>query len=115
NSLPVEEVLSLYSCKPCSSYSQEQTKSTIVHPFTLSYHPFAMLKSYKAVAHSRRHTQWLQRWRATRCKADSPDQHTSEPSSSSASASPQPSVSASDDSPRHVTEHYEGSEESLHD
>uniref|UniRef100_A0A8C3FXT6 Uncharacterized protein n=1 Tax=Cyclopterus lumpus TaxID=8103 RepID=A0A8C3FXT6_CYCLU len=27
----------------------------IVYPFTLSYHPFAMLGSYKAVYHSRKH------------------------------------------------------------
>ncbi|XP_035263995.1 uncharacterized protein C2orf80-like isoform X2 [Anguilla anguilla] len=64
NSLPVEEVLSLYSCKPSASHAQQRTKNSIVHPFTLSYHPFAMLNAYKAVAHSKRHSQWLQRWRS---------------------------------------------------
>uniref|UniRef100_A0A8P4K4V5 Uncharacterized protein n=1 Tax=Dicentrarchus labrax TaxID=13489 RepID=A0A8P4K4V5_DICLA len=29
----------------------------IVYPFTLSYHPFAMLGSYKAVHHSKRHSK----------------------------------------------------------
>ncbi|XP_036400523.1 uncharacterized protein C2orf80-like [Megalops cyprinoides] len=114
NSLPVKEVLSLYSCKPSASYMHEDTKSAIVHPFTLSYHPFAMLKSYKAVAHSKRHSQKLQRWRSGQCKAGTPSgQNVSVPSSSS--SSPQPSLSVSEDSLRDESEHYEGSAESLHD
>uniref|UniRef100_A0A3B4Y564 Uncharacterized protein n=1 Tax=Seriola lalandi dorsalis TaxID=1841481 RepID=A0A3B4Y564_SERLL len=31
--------------------------AAIVYPFTLSYHPFAMLGSYKAVHHSRKHSK----------------------------------------------------------
>ncbi|KAJ8352897.1 hypothetical protein SKAU_G00243730 [Synaphobranchus kaupii] len=120
NSLPVEEVLSLYTCKPSASYLREHAKGTIVHPFTLSYHPFAMLKAYKAVAHSRRHSQLLQRWRTGQSKPEPTGQRTSaqsspsssSPSSSLSSSSPQPSHS---DSPRDLTEHYEGSAESLLD
>ncbi|KAJ8396290.1 hypothetical protein AAFF_G00018670 [Aldrovandia affinis] len=113
NSLPVEDVLSLYSCKPSASYPQEHTKSAIVHPFRLSYHPFAMLKAYKAAAHSRRHSQCLQRWRSGQCKAGATGQSTSVQSSSGSSS--QPSLSASGDSLRDATEQYEGSEESLQD
>ena len=32
-------------------------QNSIVHPFTLSYHPFAMLCSYKAVDHSKKHSK----------------------------------------------------------
>uniref|UniRef100_A0A665WG66 Uncharacterized protein n=1 Tax=Echeneis naucrates TaxID=173247 RepID=A0A665WG66_ECHNA len=38
---------------PCCVYSQ----ATIVCPFSLSYHPFAMLSSYKAVDHSKKHSE----------------------------------------------------------
>ncbi|KAJ0005418.1 hypothetical protein NQD34_015312, partial [Periophthalmus magnuspinnatus] len=31
--------------------------AAIVYPFTLSYHPFAMLSSYKAVHHSKKHSE----------------------------------------------------------
>uniref|UniRef100_A0A671YY62 Uncharacterized protein n=1 Tax=Sparus aurata TaxID=8175 RepID=A0A671YY62_SPAAU len=55
NSLPVEEILALYRCKPAASYPNQQSKGTIVYPFTLSYHPFAMLGSYRAVYHSKKH------------------------------------------------------------
>uniref|UniRef100_A0A3Q0SYP9 Uncharacterized protein n=1 Tax=Amphilophus citrinellus TaxID=61819 RepID=A0A3Q0SYP9_AMPCI len=34
-----------------------QPKGSIVYPFTLSYHPFAMLGSYKAVHHSKEHSK----------------------------------------------------------
>lgn len=34
-------------------------QSTIVHPFFLSYHPFAMLSSYKAVDRLRKHSKWV--------------------------------------------------------
>lgn len=33
-------------------------QSNIVHPFSLSYHPFAMLSSFKAVDHSRKHSKY---------------------------------------------------------
>ncbi|KAA8593081.1 hypothetical protein FQN60_018536 [Etheostoma spectabile] len=55
NSLPVEEILALYRCRPAASYPNQ--KCTIVYPFTLSYHPFAMLGSYKAVYHSKKHSK----------------------------------------------------------
>uniref|UniRef100_A0A3Q1J5Q2 Uncharacterized protein n=1 Tax=Anabas testudineus TaxID=64144 RepID=A0A3Q1J5Q2_ANATE len=32
-------------------------QGVIVYPFTLSYHPFAMLGSYKAVHHSKKHSK----------------------------------------------------------
>lgn len=34
-------------------------QGSIVHPFSLSYHPFAMLSSFKAVDHSRKHSMCL--------------------------------------------------------
>ncbi|KAJ8283037.1 hypothetical protein COCON_G00055560 [Conger conger] len=114
---PVEEVLSLYSCKPSASYPQERTKSTIVHPFTLSSHPFAMLKSYKAVAHSRRHTQLLQRWRSGQSKSPLPQHPHDRQSVSSSPPSTVPHAEAEDSEHflRDLTEHYEGSAESLQD
>uniref|UniRef100_A0A3B3ZL62 Uncharacterized protein n=1 Tax=Periophthalmus magnuspinnatus TaxID=409849 RepID=A0A3B3ZL62_9GOBI len=57
NKLPVEEILTLYKCKPAATYSSEHSKAAIVYPFTLSYHPFAMLSSYKAVHHSKKHSE----------------------------------------------------------
>jgi len=35
------------------SFAQQ---GNIVHPFSLSYHPFAMLSSFKAVERSRKHS-----------------------------------------------------------
>uniref|UniRef100_A0A8C1GVA6 Uncharacterized protein n=1 Tax=Cyprinus carpio TaxID=7962 RepID=A0A8C1GVA6_CYPCA len=57
NSLPIEDILSLYNCKPVASYPHNH--GNIVHPFSLSYHPFAMLSSFKAVDHSRKHSMCL--------------------------------------------------------
>ncbi|XP_048833846.1 uncharacterized protein C2orf80-like [Brienomyrus brachyistius] len=105
--LPVEELLSLYNCKPSTAYQQLHTKSTIVHPFTLSHHPFAMLGGYKAVDHSRKHTQRLQLRRSGCSKAGA----AGEPSvavRSLASSSPQTSISASEDMAREEDEDHEG-------
>ncbi|XP_068079694.1 uncharacterized protein C2orf80 homolog isoform X2 [Danio rerio] len=49
NNLPLEDILFLYNCKPSASYPHNDAKGNIVHPFSLSYHPFAMLSSFKAV------------------------------------------------------------------
>ncbi|KAK5936083.1 hypothetical protein CgunFtcFv8_021381 [Champsocephalus gunnari] len=56
NHLPVEEILALYRCKPAASFPNQHSKGTLVYPFTLSYYPLAMLGSYKAVYHSKKHT-----------------------------------------------------------
>ncbi|XP_032371055.1 uncharacterized protein C2orf80 homolog isoform X3 [Etheostoma spectabile] len=89
---------------------------TIVYPFTLSYHPFAMLGSYKAVYHSKKHSQKLKRWLSEREKASAPPGQVSVHSSSSSSSSSSHSF-LSDNSDRREdrAEHYEGSLESLHD
>ncbi|XP_074513668.1 uncharacterized protein C2orf80 [Sebastes fasciatus] len=114
SSLPVEEILALYRCKPAASYPNQQSKGTLVYPFTLSYHPFAMLSSYKAVYHSKKHSQKLKRWLSERMKASAPTGRVSVHSSSSSSSS---HSFLSDNSDRHEerAEHYEGSLESLHD
>ncbi|XP_012681992.2 uncharacterized protein C2orf80 [Clupea harengus] len=112
NSLPVKDILSLYNCKPSASYPHSQTKSAIVHPFALSYHPFAMLGSYKAVDHSRKHTERLKRWKSIHCKAAPAVRQGALPSPSCSSES---SFSDSGDSLTEKTEHYEGSQESLQD
>ncbi|XP_032371054.1 uncharacterized protein C2orf80 isoform X2 [Etheostoma spectabile] len=114
NSLPVEEILALYRCRPAASYPNQ--KCTIVYPFTLSYHPFAMLGSYKAVYHSKKHSQKLKRWLSEREKASAPPGQVSVHSSSSSSSSSSHSF-LSDNSDRREdrAEHYEGSLESLHD
>ncbi|KAG1959959.1 hypothetical protein F2P79_006042 [Pimephales promelas] len=105
NSLPIEDILSLYSCKPSASY-----KGNIVHPFSLSYHPFAMLSSFKAVERSRKHTQALKRGIKEHSKQKvSGVTETLESSSSSSS------FSDSEDSLKDETAHYEGSQESLQD
>ncbi|XP_027138556.1 uncharacterized protein C2orf80 isoform X2 [Larimichthys crocea] len=87
NSLPVEEILALYRCKPAASYPNHQSKTAIVYPFTLSYHPFAMLGSYKAVYHSKKHNLKLKRWLSERTKSNAPPGRVSVQSSSSSSSS----------------------------
>ncbi|KAM9487205.1 uncharacterized protein C2orf80 [Clarias gariepinus] len=113
NSLPVNEILSLYSCKPSASCPHPGTKSNIVHPFPLSYHPFAMLSAFKAVDHSRKHTQFLKRWNTLRDKEASAGlekQNVSTPTPSSLT-----SFSDSDSSLKEQTKHCEDSEESQQD
>ncbi|XP_026127928.1 uncharacterized protein C2orf80-like [Carassius auratus] len=113
NSLPIEDILSLYNCKPVSSYPHNNTKGNIVHPFSLSYHPFAMLSSFKAVDHSRKHTRVLKRWIKEHRKQEvSPVIEKLESSSTSSSSS---SFSDSEDSLKDETANYEGSQESLQD
>ncbi|XP_015213878.1 uncharacterized protein C2orf80 isoform X2 [Lepisosteus oculatus] len=55
NRLPVEDVLCLYRCKPSTTYAQRSSQSPIVHPFTLSSHPFAMLTAHEAVERAKKH------------------------------------------------------------
>ncbi|KAG9271421.1 hypothetical protein AMEX_G14347 [Astyanax mexicanus] len=114
NSLPVEDILSLYSCKPSASCPHQGNKSNIIHPFTLSYHPFAMLSSYKAVEHSKKHTKLLKHWNSERNKGASTkvDKEEKAPSVSSSSSSSS-SYSDSEDSLKEQRKHYEGSQESL--
>ncbi|XP_058247405.1 uncharacterized protein C2orf80-like isoform X2 [Hemibagrus wyckioides] len=87
--------------------------TNIVHPFSLSYHPFAMLSSFKAVDHARKHTQMLKRWNTLRNKEASAAlerQKASSPTLSSLT-----SLSGSEDSLKEQTKHYEDSEESQQD
>ncbi|XP_026150923.1 uncharacterized protein C2orf80 [Mastacembelus armatus] len=108
--LPVEEILALYRCKPAASYPNQHSKGAVVYPFTLSYHPFAMLGSYKAVHHSRKHNQKLKRWLSERAKASAQPGRVESSSSSSSSHS-----FLSESSDEETAEHYEGSQESLQD
>ncbi|XP_030614922.1 uncharacterized protein C2orf80 [Archocentrus centrarchus] len=110
SSLPLEEILALYRCKPAAVYPNQKSQGSIVYPFTLSYHPFAMLGSYKAVHHSKEHNQKLKRWLSGQTKASAPPREVS-PSFSSSSQS---FISDSSDDHQERTEHYEGSQESLH-
>ncbi|KAI7808665.1 uncharacterized protein C2orf80-like [Triplophysa rosa] len=111
NSLPIQDILSLYNCKPSALHPQNHSKGNIVHPFSLSYHPFAMLGSFKAVDHSRKHTLMLKRQMKEQSKQNvSAGTETSSTSSSSCS-----SFSGSEDSLKDETELYEGSQESLQD
>ncbi|XP_060785910.1 uncharacterized protein C2orf80-like [Neoarius graeffei] len=113
NSLPVNEILSLYSCKPSASCPHPHTKSNIIHPFSLSYHPFAMLSSFKAVDRSRKHTQMLKRWNTLRNKGASAGlEKLKEPSPIPSSLS---SFSDSEDSLKEQAKQYDGSEESQQD
>ncbi|KAJ8012592.1 hypothetical protein DPEC_G00044470 [Dallia pectoralis] len=112
NSLPVEDILALYSTKPSTAYSQH-SKSAIVHPFSLSYHPFAMLSSFKVVDHSRKHSQKLKRWLSVQAKAGAaPAGRKASVRSSSKSNS---FLSDSGTSSKEQTEQYEESKESLQD
>ncbi|KAK2840275.1 hypothetical protein Q5P01_014015 [Channa striata] len=117
NKLPVEEILGLYRRKPAALYPSLQSKGSIVYPFTLSYHPFAMLASYKAVHHSKQHNLKLKRWKSERAKASAPPRRVSVHSSSSSSSSSSSHSFLSDSSGGHEERagHYEGSQESLHD
>ncbi|XP_069033530.1 uncharacterized protein C2orf80 [Embiotoca jacksoni] len=108
NSLPVEDILALYRCKPAASYPSQQSKGSIVYPFSLSYHPFAMLGSYKAVHHSKKHNQKLKRWLSEQTKGSAPPT----PVSVQSSCSPQ---SFSDSSHCHQDGAQEASQESLQD
>eukprot|EP00063_Salmo_salar_P045939 XP_014020774.1 PREDICTED: uncharacterized protein C2orf80-like isoform X1 [Salmo salar] len=84
--------------------------STIVHPFTLSYHPFAMLSSFKAVDHSRKHTQKLKWWLSVQGKGGAAPavQRALVQSSSSSSSTSNTFLSVSGESLKEQTEHYEG-------
>ncbi|XP_035031515.2 uncharacterized protein C2orf80 isoform X1 [Hippoglossus stenolepis] len=113
SSLPVEEILDLYKCKPAALYPDQQSKGSIVCPFPLSYHPFAMLGSYKAVNHSKKHNEKLKRWLSERAKANATPRPVSALSSSSSSS--QSFLSDSSDGHEEGAEHYEGSQESLQD
>ncbi|XP_029557757.1 uncharacterized protein C2orf80-like isoform X2 [Salmo trutta] len=110
--LPVEDILALYSTKPSAAYLHQHSKSTIVHPFTLSYHPFAMLGSFKAVDHSRKHTQKLKWWLSVQGKggaAPAVQRALVQSSSSSSSSSTSNTfLSVSGESLKEQTEHYEG-------
>ncbi|CAK6967670.1 uncharacterized protein C2orf80-like [Scomber scombrus] len=114
DSLPVEEILALYRCKPAASYPNQESKGAIVYPFTLSYHPFAMLSSYKAVNHSKKHNQKLKRWLSERAKTNAPIRGVL-PQSSSSSSSSHTFLSDSTECHKDTAENYEGSQESLQD
>nr|XP_043904173.1 uncharacterized protein C2orf80-like [Solea senegalensis] len=114
NSLPVEEILSLYKCKPAALYPNHPSKGTIVYPFTLSYHPFAMLGSYKAVHHCKKHNEKLRRWLSEREKANALPAPAAVEASSSSSSS-HSFLSDSSDDQEEGDEKYEGSQESLRD
>ncbi|XP_041857176.1 uncharacterized protein C2orf80-like [Melanotaenia boesemani] len=113
SSLPVEEILALYRCKPVATYPSHRSKGLIVYPFTLSYHPFAMLHSYKAVQHSKKHSEKLNRWLSEGEKTSSPPRQVSVQTSSSSSSST--FLSDSSDGHQEAAENYEGSQESLQD
>ncbi|XP_047457464.1 uncharacterized protein C2orf80-like [Mugil cephalus] len=109
--LPLEEILALYRCKPAASYPNHLSKVSIVYPFTLSYHPFAMLGSYKAMHHSKKHNQTLNTWLTERTMvSEAPGR-----ASSSSCSSPQSFLSDSSDHCQEKAEHYERSQESLQD
>ncbi|XP_028993590.1 uncharacterized protein C2orf80-like [Betta splendens] len=115
NSLPVKEILSVYRHKPAASYTDHQSKGVIVCPFTLSYHPYAMLASYKAVHHSKKHNLKLKRWKSEQEKTSAPPVPSSVQSSSPSSSSSHSFLNDSSDGPEEAAEHYEGSQETLQD
>nr|XP_040056972.1 uncharacterized protein C2orf80-like [Gasterosteus aculeatus aculeatus] len=111
SSLPVEEILALYRCRPAASYPNQPSKGAIVYPFTLSYHPFAMLGSYKAAYQSKKHSQKLKKWLSERRRATDPPR----PQSSSSSSLSHSFLSDNSGRQEKTAEHYEGSLESLDD
>ncbi|KAM4560793.1 uncharacterized protein c9h2orf80 [Fundulus diaphanus] len=113
SSLPVEEILALYRCKPAASYPSHHFKGSIVCPFTLSHHPFAMLSSYKAVQHSKKHNQKLKRWLSQQTKASALQRPVSAQSSSPSVS--ESFVSENSDCHQEAADPYEGSQESLQD
>ncbi|XP_078536464.1 uncharacterized protein C2orf80 homolog [Lissotriton helveticus] len=60
NSIPVEEVLGIYSCKPPATHLQDSSKGLRKQPFNLSLHPFAMLTAPQAAKHIWKHDLRLQ-------------------------------------------------------
>ncbi|XP_028664195.2 uncharacterized protein C2orf80-like [Erpetoichthys calabaricus] len=54
DNLSVEDVFTLYRNKP-TTFLLKVKKNMIVHPFSLSSHPFAMLTAPNALEHARKH------------------------------------------------------------
>ncbi|KAA0715841.1 hypothetical protein E1301_Tti013929 [Triplophysa tibetana] len=113
NSLPIQDILSLYNSKPSTLHPQNHSKGNIVHPFSLSYHPFAMLGSFKAVDLSRKHTLVLKRQMKVQSKQNVSAR--TETSSTSSSSSSSLSKQDTENTLKDETELYEGSQESLQD
>lgn len=61
NSIPVEEVLGIYSCKPPATHLQDSSKGLRKQQFNLSLHPFAMLTAPQAAKHIWKHDLRLQK------------------------------------------------------
>ncbi|KAM8806627.1 uncharacterized protein C2orf80 homolog [Eudromia elegans] len=61
NSIPVEDIVEIYSTGPSATRWQRSTKSHWIHPFNLSLHPFAMLAAPRAAEHAWKHSFKYQR------------------------------------------------------
>ncbi|XP_021435345.2 uncharacterized protein C2orf80 homolog [Oncorhynchus mykiss] len=108
NSLPVEDILALYSTKPSAAYLHQHSKSNIVHPFTLSYHLFAMLGSFKAADHTRKHTQKVKWWLSVQGNGGAAPAVQRALVQSSSSSTSNTFLSVSGESLKEQTGHYEG-------
>ncbi|KAM6934286.1 uncharacterized protein C2orf80 [Xenentodon cancila] len=113
SSLPLDDILALYRCKPVVLYPNRHAQGSVVYPFTLSNHPYAMLGSYNAVLHSKKHNDKMNKWLSERVKESATPQRVQAKSSSSSSS--QSFFSDSSDCQQEAAEHYEGSQESLQD
>ncbi|XP_042322523.1 uncharacterized protein C2orf80 homolog [Sceloporus undulatus] len=54
NSIPVEDVLAIYSTGPSVTHWRSSAKGHRIHPCNLSLHPFAMLTAPQASEHARK-------------------------------------------------------------
>ncbi|XP_061580351.1 uncharacterized protein C2orf80-like [Cololabis saira] len=113
SSLPLDDILGLYRCKPAVLYPNRHSQGAIVYPFTLSHHPYAMLGSCNAVLHSKKHNDKMNKWLSERAKASITARRVQVKSSSSSSS--QSFLSDGSDCQQGAAEHYEGSQESLQD
>ncbi|XP_062974631.1 uncharacterized protein C2orf80 homolog [Elgaria multicarinata webbii] len=52
NSLPIEDVIRIYSTGPSATHWQNSAKGHWIHPCNLSLHPFAMLTAPQAAEHA---------------------------------------------------------------
>ncbi|KAJ7345338.1 hypothetical protein JRQ81_001288 [Phrynocephalus forsythii] len=66
NSIPVEDVIRIYSTGPSATHWHNSAKGHWIHPCNLSLHPFAMLTAPQAAEHARKQSVKFHRAAANR-------------------------------------------------
>ncbi|XP_028558500.2 uncharacterized protein C2orf80 homolog [Podarcis muralis] len=66
NSIPVEDVIGIYTTGACATHWQSSAKGHRIHSCNLSLHPFAMLTAPQAAEHARKQSVKFHRTEANR-------------------------------------------------